>query len=143
MPAWVVEGVLATSPRPGYSPGPEHRVPGEVVDAWVDDVRAFGIASVICLLAEDQLWLYRKSVPGGLISRYRKAGLHVAHIPTLDQQTHPFTDEQYEAAWEAFRALPQPVLVHCSAGHDRTGRIVTHILDRLGESDGLHTPADS
>ena len=136
MPAWVLEGVLATSPRPGYTPGPEHRVPAATVDDWVDAARAFGIASVICLLDEDQLWLYRKSLPGGLIARYRKAGFEVAHIPTLDQQTHPFTEAQYEAAWEAFQSLPQPVLVHCSAGHDRTGRIVNHILGRLAGADG-------
>jgi protein tyrosine/serine phosphatase len=136
MPAWVLEGVLATSPRPGYSPGPEHRVPAGVVDAWLEDARAFGIASVICLLDEDQLWLYRKSVPGGLIARYRQAGLEVAHIPTLDQQTNPFNSDQYEAAWDAFRSLPHPVLVHCSAGHDRTGRIVSHILERLSGGNG-------
>lgn len=132
MPNWVIEGLIATSPRPGYTPGPEHRVPEETVDEWLSEVLEFGISSVICLLAGDQLWLYQKSLPQGLLGRYREAGLAVAHVPTLDQLTHPFTPEQYEDAWRAFQELPKPVLVHCSAGHDRTGRIVSHILGRLG-----------
>lgn len=131
MPNWVVEGLIATSPRPGYTPGPEHDVDGGVVEEWLTQTREFGIASVICLIGGDQLWLYRKSVPEGLIARYKSAGLNVFHIPTMDQQTHPFTDDQYEAAWQAFQILPKPVLVHCSAGMDRTGRIVRHILAQL------------
>ncbi|MGH2633322.1 MAG: protein-tyrosine phosphatase family protein [Tepidiformaceae bacterium] len=130
MPNWVIEGVLATSPRPGYRPGPEQQVPVEVVDEWLEDARTFGIRSVICLIGGDQLWLYRKSLPEGLLARYRSAGLEAFHIPTEDQQTHPFTESQYEAAWEAFESLPKPVLVHCSAGMDRTGRIVDLIVAR-------------
>ena len=132
MPNWVIEGMLATSPRPGYTSGPEHRVEQTIVDTWLAEVRDFGINSVICLLAGDQLWLYRHSLPNGLIARYEEAGLTVAHVPTLDQLTHPFTPEQYEEAWRAFQQLPKPVLVHCSAGMDRTGRIVSHILAHLG-----------
>lgn len=131
MANWVIDGVLATSPRPGYRPGPEHSVPAHVVDDWIADARAFGVNSIICLIDADQLWLYRKSVPEGLIARYRASGFEVAHIPTLDHQTHPFTPEQYEEAWRSFVELPKPVLVHCSAGMDRTGRIVNHIIGEL------------
>jgi protein tyrosine phosphatase (PTP) superfamily phosphohydrolase (DUF442 family) len=131
MPNWVVKDLIATSPRPGYTPGPERTVPEGVVEEWLIEALEFGIASVICLIGGDQLWLYRKSVPEGLIHRYRSAGLEVFHIPTADQQTHPFTDQQYEQAWLAFQDLPKPVLVHCSAGMDRTGRIVGHILAQL------------
>lgn len=136
MPNWVIEGVLATSPRPGFRPGPEHSVPAGVVEEWLLETLEFGISSVICLIGRDQLWLYRKSVPEGLIERYRSAGLHVEHIGTQDQQTHPFTPEQYDRAWHAFKRMPKPVLVHCSAGMDRTGRIVKHILDQLGSGEG-------
>jgi protein tyrosine phosphatase (PTP) superfamily phosphohydrolase (DUF442 family) len=101
-----------------------------------DEAREFGIASIICLIGADQLWLYRRSVPEGLIERYRSAGFEVCHIPTVDQQTHPFTEEQYEHAWESFQRLPKPVLVHCSAGMDRTGRVVRYILDRLDGAEG-------
>jgi protein tyrosine phosphatase (PTP) superfamily phosphohydrolase (DUF442 family) len=136
MPNWVVEGIIATSPRPGFTPGPEHTVVDGIVEAWVDEAREFGIASIICLIGADQLWLYRRSVPEGLIERYRSAGFEVCHIPTVDQQTHPFTEEQYEHAWESFQRLPKPVLVHCSAGMDRTGRVVRYILDRLDGAEG-------
>ena len=136
MPNWVVEGIIATSPRPGFTPGPEHTVVDGIVEAWVDEAREFGIASIICLIGADQLWLYRRSVPEGLIERYRSAGFEVCHIPTVDQQTHPFTEGQYEHAWESFQRLPKPVLVHCSAGMDRTGRVVRYILDRLDGAEG-------
>lgn len=131
MPNWVIENLIATSPRPGYSPGPEHSVPVHVVDEWVSVTLDFGIRSIMCLIDEDQLWLYRHSLPEGLIVRYKNAGFTVAHIPTLDHLTHPFTPEQYELAWHSFLELPKPVLVHCSAGMDRTGRIVNHLLAQL------------
>lgn len=131
MPNWALEGVIATSPRPGFRPGPEAAVPEGVVEEWLFELEEFGIASIICLIGQDQLWLYRKSVPEGLITRYRQAGFEVAHIPTLDQQTHPFTEEQYELAWAHFQKLPKPVLVHCSAGMDRTGRIVRYLRERM------------
>ena len=134
MPNWVIEGLIATSPRPGYTSGPETRVDAPTVDAWLHDVTTFGIRTVMCLLAEDQLWLYKHSLPEGLLGRYEAAGLKVAHVPTLDQLTHPFTPEQYDRAWELFQEMPKPVLVHCSAGYDRTGRIVNHILANLAVS---------
>src|SRR3990170_2629788 len=131
MPNWILEGILATSPRPGYRPGPEHRVSAHAVESWVHEARQFGISSIICLIAEDQLSLYHRALPHGLIAHYQDSGFEVAHIPTWDQLTHPFTPEQYDRAWHAFLSLPKPVLVHCSAGMDRTGRIVNHILEQI------------
>lgn len=133
MPNWVIEGLIATSPRPGYRPGPEVTVAQGVVEEWLVEALEFGIASVICLIGADQLWLYRKAVPEGLIVRYESAGLSVFHVPVEDQQTHPFTDAQYEGAWEAFTRMPKPVLVHCSAGMDRTGRMVDYLRARLAD----------
>lgn len=137
MPKWERPGEIAISPRPGYRPGAEFTTPREVVDAWIEETRAFGIASIICLLDRDQLPLYERGIPQGLIAYYEVAGFAVAHIPTPDGLQHPFTPEQLDDAWVAYQRLPKPVLVHCSAGHDRTSRVVRHLLARLDEADGL------
>ena len=136
MPSWIrwVEGQesrLARAPRPGFASGAEFAVPKAVVDDWLADARALGIASIICLLGRDHLILYERTLPGGLLAYDEAAGFTVAHIGTADGQTHPFTPEQYAAASAAFAALPGPVLVHCSAGVDRTGRIIAHLLEQL------------
>lgn len=132
MPNWALEGFIATSPRPGYNSGGELRVHDHVVDHWIEEARGFGIRSVLCLLDRDQLWLYSSD----LLGRYREAGFEVGHLPTFDQLTNPYTDDEYELAWELYQQLPKPVLVHCSAGMDRTGRVVRHILGKLDLDTG-------
>lgn len=129
---------MATGQRPGYRPGPEFSVPRPAVEEWAAAVQAEGIRSILCLLADDQLPLYRFSLPQGLLSYYAASGFEVAHIGTPDGRTEPFTPEQLDEAWEAFRELPKPVLVHCSAGYDRTGRVVSHILRRLNGKNGAN-----
>ncbi len=135
MVSWIIEGELAVSSRPGYTPGEERAVPRTAVEAWIEGAREAGVRSVICLLGDDQLPLYAGALPEGLLGRYRAAGFEVAHIGVRDGLTEPYTAAQLEEAWASFQRLPKPVLVHCSAGHDRTGRVVRHILGRL-EAEG-------
>ena len=135
MVSWIIAGELAVSARPGYVAGEERAVPRGAVEDWIEEARDAGVRAVICLLGEDQLPLYRGALPEGLIARYRAAGFAVAHLGVRDGLTNPFTEAQLDEAWASFRRFPKPVLVHCSAGHDRTGRVVRHILGRL-EAEG-------
>ena len=100
------------------------------VDRWIAEVKAQGIKSIICFLADDQLGFYSE-LPEALISHYRKSGFTVSHIPALDYQSPPLSNEHLERVWEEYRNLPKPVLVHCSAGIDRTRVALDHILRQM------------
>lgn len=138
MVSWIIEGVLATSARPGYRPGAETVVPRSTIDAWVEAAQAAGVRSIICLLGEDQLPLYLDALPEGLLNHYQHVGFEVAHVAARDGLTEPYSSEQLQNAWLAFQRLARPVLVHCSAGHDRAGRVVRHLLSKLEAEGGGH-----
>lgn len=123
---WVIENKLARGQRPGYEGERGTHVATDQVDEWIEEVNALGVRSIICLLADDQLDLYAK-LPTDLLSYYRAAGFDVAHVPACDHQIPPLTEAHLKKIWEAYRALPKPVLVHCSAGIDRTGRAIEYI----------------
>jgi len=95
-----------------------------------------GIQSIICLLTEDQLRFYAH-VPGGLLDYYRQRGLAVESIgisdPAHDSRGEQELQDNLERIYQAFRRLPKPVLVHCSAGWQRTGPAVDYIRKRLKE----------
>lgn len=127
---WVIEKELARGQRPGYGGERGTPVSQSQVDTWIKDVKAFGARSIICLLADDQLQLYQ-SLPSDLVSYYRNAEIPVAHVPVQDHQAPTLTTADLEKIWDAFNNLPKPVLVHCSAGVDRTGMAVEYICERL------------
>jgi len=135
MVRWVRKGSLAAGQRPGYRPGAEFTVPRSVVEAWIAEAKRAGIASIICLLAGDQLPLYTRGLPQGLLQFYAESGFAVANIASPDGMAEPYTSAQLQSAWQAFQELPKPVLVHCSAGHDRTGRIIDYLLQRLADDE--------
>ncbi len=130
LPQWVIPGVLAQAQRPGY---PVDRPSLEKVQEWADVVRDLGIKSILCILDYPQLAHYDRVGldGGGLLPYYRRLGLNVAYIAADDHKVPPLSVEELEAVWAAFEKLPKPVLVHCSAGRDRTGAAVVYILAHL------------
>src|SRR5450631_2813719 len=67
---WAIEGKLAGGPRPRIPHKHLSQVPRSIVDEWIKQAKANGIRSVICLLDESQLWLY-KNLPRDLVSYYQ------------------------------------------------------------------------
>lgn len=130
---WIRKDELAKTSRPGYGGERGAPVADAVVDAWIHAVKEAGIESIICLLNEDQLPIY-SSLPQELPEYYRSAGFEVAHIPVTDHQSPPMTASDLDHVWGAYQTLRKPVLVHCSAGVDRSGAAIRHIQDCLSIS---------
>jgi hypothetical protein len=135
---WVLNERLACAQRPlrdhprhgGRTPLPPEARP--LVENWTDRVIAAGFRSIISLLEVAQLERYyvRGGLglhPDGLLGYYCSRGLDVVSIPCTDYQQP--SNDQMRAALEAFRSLPKPVLLHCSAGIDRTAPVAAHIVD--------------
>lgn len=122
----VIPSQLYRTSRPGYSGGGRIPVTIGQVNLWVESAHALGIASIICLLSEEHLCLYPAP---GLVAAYRAAGFQVRHIPAIDHSNPPLTTGQLAAVLSAWRELPKPVLIHCSAGLGRTGVAVAHICE--------------
>lgn len=129
---WATDGVLAGSHRPGYRGESGGQVSVETVDEWLDQLKAQGIGSIICLLNDDQLPYY-SSLPNGLLNHYRAKGFNVRHVPAFDRRMPPLNESQLEDIWKSFNDLDKPVLIHCSAGMDRTGQALKYIQNRLDE----------
>lgn len=129
---WVSPSQLARGNRPGRKCCPyKSIIPVETVDKWIAEVKALGIKSIICLLSSEELLEYYEQVPNGLIKYYRANGFSVTHIPAPDHKTPALTDQHLAKIWEAYNRLDKPVLVHCSAGKDRTELAVDYIEEKL------------
>jgi polymorphic toxin system DSP-PTPase phosphatase-like protein len=138
---WVISDQLAGGRRPRYNNGLREVVSEPVVAAWCDSVREAGIGSILCLLAPEHLELYA-GLPIGLVDYYLMRGFNVIHVPVADHKNPPLDVAELDKAWKAFCDLPKPVLVHCSAGVDRSGAAIEHILakHRVGGSRDRQSP---
>ena len=140
---WLLDGSLACSQRPlrdhpdygGYDPLPPEAKP--LVVNWVERVKSLGIQSIVSLLVEEQHQEYcvqgRLDLhPEGLFGYYRSQGFDFCHIPLTDYQTPSESD--MERVLEALDRMPKPVLVHCSAGIDRTSPVAAYIVSKRDKS---------
>ena len=144
---WLIPGVLASSQRPlrdhpvyapcwtGKRPRPLPPEARTLVVGWVQRILDSGVQSVICLLERAQLDRYYVrgglGLPaGGLLEYYQLRGLEVRHIPMTDYQRPSQTE--MKQVLEAFDRLPRAVLLHCSAGIDRTTPVAAFLLDQRG-----------
>lgn len=141
---WPIPDTLACAQRPlryhpvfgGRTPLP--REARDLVVSWVDKVWQAGVRSVICLLEPRQLDRYYvrghlELHEGGLLGYYRTRGFDVRHLPMTDYQ--PPSQADLARAYEAFRGFPKAVLIHCSAGIDRTAPVAAFIVSQ--EESGI------
>jgi len=147
--AWPIVHQLACSQRPlrdhplFRDQKPLPREAGPYVVKWAERVHDLKIQSVICLMHPKELRYYDglAGMEDGLLALYRKMGFKVCHLQWADP-AHAKTAEARAAlrarvdeikvkAYEAFRQLPKPVLIHCSAAIDRSTPVAAYIASNV------------
>jgi hypothetical protein len=140
---WVIPEELACAHRPlRYHPlyggsGKNLSIDAapEVMD-WAETISLLGIKSIICLMHQKDIDYYKDldlDAPN-LIEFYKKF-FEVRHIPWEDPH-HSRTDKSLiemklkqvrQDALRAYNDIPKPVLIHCSAGVDRSAPVAAYI----------------
>lgn len=136
----VIPGILFRSSRPGY---PSRFVAEAEVAEWVARAKSHRIQAIICLLDDEQLPYY-KDVPGELLAYYEQAGFVVLSHPVQDHRQPPLPvvpPDVLASANSDFLSAAKPMLVHCSAGCDRTGAVVNYLESKWPGSSGGQSAA--
>lgn len=117
-PASARDAIVYGADRPGYTP--------ELVDEWIEFMRARDVQRVVCLLSDARLRKY-----DDLIGAYRQRFRAVLHAPIGDHGLP--SDEILERALAALAQAERAgerVVAHCAAGMGRTGLISSAWLCR-------------
>jgi len=141
---WVVPDGLACGQRPlrhhalyGGSGKNIEPAAASLVKEWTARLQFLGIRSIISLMHTRDLSYYEGLDLGAstLLDFYKARGLGVAHLPWEDPHHSKTSSAQVRKkllavraeALEAYRRLPKPVLIQCSAGIDRTAPVAAYI----------------
>ena len=122
----VIPDKLMRSSRPGY---PGRKVDSDTVDAWLEEVKKYNVRTILCLL-KDKLSYYDEIGEGGTLKRYRDKYFTVIHRPVEDHLTPPVPADILEKISSDFLTAELPMLVHCSAGYDRTGAVIDYLTNQ-------------
>jgi len=143
---WVIPRQLACAHRPlrhhpkfGGSGRDLPKSATPLVLKWAERMREYGIRSIITFMHPKELCHYDTLDLGfpGLLEFYRQQGFKVCHIPWEDPAHLPasgavsYYEELCRVRLEALRAfddLPKPILLHCSAGIDRSAPVAAYIF---------------
>jgi hypothetical protein len=142
---WIIPSFLACAHRPlryhHEFGGSGQQLPPEAtpeVLKWGDRIVDEGIRSIICLMHPKEIQHYAALDLDALdiLAFYRQHGLLVCHLPwddpahRLPESRSSFPDEVLRIRNEVlacFDRLPKPVLIHCSAGQDRSAPVAAYI----------------
>jgi protein-tyrosine phosphatase len=130
---WVIEGQLARASRPGY---PCEQPYAEEISEWISLAQTMKVKSILCLLSDGELFDYYLDRGLDLMGEYKKAGFKVCHLPVDDYKTPALNTQELEAVKKRVLKLKKPLLIHCSAGQDRTGLVVRELLAPDGLKKG-------
>ena len=144
---WLLNGDLACSQRPlrdhPIFGGRRHPLPPKakpLVIEWVDRVQSIGVCSIISLLEDGQHEKYymRGGLDlhtQGLYGYYGSRGFECCVIPIVDSPKSLRSNQGRvleKKVLAAFDRMPKPVLLHCSAGIDRTSPVAAYIVSKRG-----------
>ena len=122
---WAIKGVLARGCRPGW---PIDTPSFEAIEEWLVEAKSLKVKSIICLLSTKELRRMYGDQGIDLLKVYRNKKLKVKHVPTRDHVYPALNKSQIDAIAAAFKKLPKPCLIHCSAGIERTGFVINNLL---------------
>ncbi len=141
---WVIPEALACAHRPLrynrlYGGSVRNLAPEAtpLIYEWAELIELSGIQSIISLMHDTELEFYRALDLNAstLVEFYRARGFSVAHIPWEDpahSKSNAVTitrkrNQVRRDALQAYDSLQKPVLLHCSAGEQRSAPVAAYI----------------